>query len=61
MLEDDFPSFALVAYVGVIESIGSRIADLRRCDCCSKCRRKEGYARQFREAIALVLDGKEEK
>lgn len=47
----DHPSFALIAFVGSIESIGAKLFGLRRC---AQCQADTGYARRFRKALRLV-------
>jgi hypothetical protein len=56
LLEDEFPSHALVAYVSVIESMGSRLVELKKCSCCGQCSVRVGANKRFREAIKLVRE-----
>lgn len=60
-IERRSPSLATVMYVGIVETIGSRIEPLSRCTCCDACNKREGYARQFRAALRLVLPQQEAK
>lgn len=55
MLEERSPSYALLAYVAVIEGIGARYVDLTRCECCKSCSVKIGSGKRFRTALGLVL------
>ena len=54
-MEDEFPSHALIAYVGSIEGIGGRTVPLRPCDCCEGCPVTIGAGRRFRTALKQVL------
>ena len=58
-LELKHPSYALLAYVAVIEGMGARYVPLERCDCCASCSVKLGSGRRFRKALALVLSNPE--
>lgn len=60
-LEEITPSYALLAYVGVIEGLGAKVEDLRRCDCCDQCTINIGAGRRFREALRVVLPEDEVK
>jgi len=54
-IEATSPSLAAVIYVSVVEAIGARFVPLSKCECCEKCDRYVGYARQFRQALKLAL------
>lgn len=58
-LEEISPSFALIAYVGVLEGLGAKLVPLKRCECCDNCTAMVGSGRRFREALKLVLPRKE--
>jgi hypothetical protein len=58
MLESQFPSFALLAYVAAIEGIGARYVQLSRC---KECNSETGARRRFRAALGLVLAPEEIK
>lgn len=60
-IEKTSPSLAAVTYVSIIESIGGKVEPLRKCECCEACEQRIGYARQFREALKLVLPKGEAK
>lgn len=55
MMEDQFPSYALLAYVAVIEGVGARYVPLQRCDCCKSCSVNVGAGKRFRTALGIVL------
>jgi hypothetical protein len=55
-LEETVPSFALVAYVGSIESLGSILDSPKPCETCQNV---PGAARRFRNALKLVLSPKD--
>lgn len=61
MLEARHPSFAVIAYVGVIEGIGARYVDLARCDCCETCEMSSGAGKRFRTALKHAVSKKEAK
>lgn len=52
-LEVHFPSFALIAYVAVAETIGAELEDLHQCKCCGT---RTGAMRRFKAALAQALD-----
>jgi hypothetical protein len=54
----DHPSAAFLVYVAAIEGIGTRLADLKRCDCCEKCDAQSGAQRRFRKALKTVMSNK---
>lgn len=60
-IEQDGPSLAAVIYVSLVEAIGARFVPLTKCDCCEQCTQHIGYAKQFREAMKLVLQAKAAK
>jgi hypothetical protein len=60
-IERTTPSLALVMYVSVVEAIGARFFSQTRCKCCDKCDKSDGYSRQFRQALRLVLPSKDAK
>jgi len=53
----DHPSFALVAFVGVIEEVGSKLFQEPLPENCASCSRplSNSAAVRFRKALALVL------
>jgi hypothetical protein len=51
LLEEQFPSSALLAYVGCIEGLGGKYEPLRRCDCCGSCPVNVGAMAAFRRAL----------
>ncbi|MDB5779974.1 MAG: hypothetical protein JWP93_2339 [Polaromonas sp.] len=53
----EHPSFALVAFVGVIEEVGSKLFQAPPQENCGSCKRPIGNsaAARFRKALALVL------
>ncbi len=50
-LQEDHPSFALIAFVASIEAIGAKLYNLQRCDTCKSA---VGAAERFRRALRLV-------
>jgi hypothetical protein len=57
-LEMDHPSAAFLVYVAAIEGIGTRLAHLKRCDCCEECDAQIGAQRRFRKALKTVMSNK---
>lgn len=51
LMEDDFPSAALIAYVGCIEGLGQRYVPRASCDCCADCPMERGATRRFIRAL----------
>ena len=58
-LEEVAPSYALLAYVGAVEGLGSKLEPLERCQCCSDCPVQIGAGKRFRNSLKLVLPAKE--
>jgi hypothetical protein len=58
-LEQTFPSFALIGYVGAIEGLGSKLVELRPCACCDNCPCTVGAGRRFRKALQQVMSNSE--
>ena len=57
----EHPSFAVVAFVTVIEGIGSMLEPLTRCPCCDKCAAQVGAGRRFRRALRDAISQEEVK
>jgi len=55
-METDHPSAAFLAYVAAIEGIGSKLADLDRCETCKS---QKGAGRRFRKALRTVMTANE--
>jgi len=53
LMLDEHPSFALVAFVGVVEAIGAKLSRLDRCEACGTM---IGAGKRFRAALRLVRD-----
>jgi len=56
MMEERHPSYALLAYVAVIEGFGARYVDLTPCPSCPA---KTGSSKRFRTALRLVCSEEE--
>jgi hypothetical protein len=52
LLEAQHPSFALIAFVGSVESLGAKLYKLQRCQTCKS---QVGAAERFRQALRLVM------
>ncbi len=51
LMEDDFPSAALIAYVGCIEGLGQHYVPRTSYDCCDDCPMERGAMRRFNRAL----------
>ena len=51
-------SFAMIAFVSSIETIGAKLGEMERCECCGTI---TGSTERFRRALALVIDDEEER
>lgn len=59
-MQDDSPSHSFVSFVAAIETIGATKVALERCDCCSSCTQRIGYANQFRAGLGTVASVEEQ-
>ena len=57
-IEETSPSFALIAYVGVVEGMGKHIEQVTRCETCGNVTQS---ARRFRKSLKEVLSNREVK
>jgi hypothetical protein len=57
--QEDRESFAMIAFVASIEAIGAKLSKRKRCSCCPECKVMIGSAKQFQEALALVVPEEE--
>ncbi len=56
-LEWQHPSFASVALVAAIETVGSLEIPLARCECCPECRITTGSTRRYRAGLKRAVSG----
>jgi len=54
LMEEDFPSAALIAYVGCIEGLGEKYVPRASCDCCDHCPMERGAIRRFNRALEVA-------
>ena len=60
-MEAATPSYALIAFVGVVEGVGATLVPPATCDCCNACTVQTGAGKRFRAALKLILPAKKVK